>query len=100
MRFLATILLALFVAFPALAQTQCGARDSIVASLEDRYSEVPVSMGLASNGAMIEVFASETGSFTIIITQPNGVSCMVAAGAYWEDLPARAKPDDTNLGSS
>ena len=46
-----------------------------------------VALGLASNGGIVEVLTSdEGGTLTIIITMPNGVSCMVAAGEYWEGL--------------
>lgn len=70
----------------AIGQTMCGLRNTVVASLEKNYSEVPVSMGLASNGAVIEVLAAPSGSFTIIITRPNGLSCVMAAGERWEDV--------------
>ncbi len=93
-RYLTTILGALLIGWGAFsssaqAQTVCGDRDAIVASLEKTYSEAPVSVGLASNGAIIEIFASPTGTFTIIVTQPNGLTCVMAAGEYWEDLPKR-----------
>ncbi len=65
----------------------CAERRAVVANLENTYSEAPVSMGLASNGSVIEVLASPSGSFTIILTQPNGLSCVMAAGESWEDLP-------------
>ena len=65
----------------------CAERRAVVENLEQTYSEAPVSMGLASNGAVIEVLASPSGSFTIILTQPNGLTCVMAAGEYWEDLP-------------
>ena len=67
----------------------CAERRAVVENLEQTYSEAPVSMGLASNGAVIEVLASPSGSFTIILTQPNGLSCVMAAGENWEDLPKR-----------
>ena len=73
----------------AQAQTMCGEHSTVVASLEKTYSETPVSIGLASNGAVIEVLASPSGSFTIILTQPNGVACVMAAGENWENLPKR-----------
>ncbi len=38
---------------------------------------------------MIEVLASPSGGFTIILTQPNGLSCVMAAGENWETLPKR-----------
>ena len=80
---------AFFMAAPAGAQTICGDRGTVIASLEKTYSEKPVSMGLAGNGAVIEVLAAPSGSFTIILTRPNGLSCVMAAGENWEDLPKR-----------
>jgi hypothetical protein len=38
---------------------------------------------------VFEVLASPSGSFTIILTQPNGLSCVMAAGENWENLPKR-----------
>ena len=71
----------------------CGERRAVVANLEKTYSEASVStglsIGLASNGSVIEVLASPSGSFTIILTQPNGLSCVMAAGENWENLPKR-----------
>ncbi len=91
-RYLTAILGTLFIgwgAFSSSAQAQalCEERDAIVASLEKTYSEAPVSMGLGSNGAIIEVFASPSGSFTIILTRPNGLTCVMSAGELWENLP-------------
>ena len=65
---------------PAQAQAMCGQRRAVIANLEKTYSEAPVSIGLASNGSVIEVLASPSGSFTIILTQPNGLACVMAAG--------------------
>ena len=67
----------------------CGERRVVVENLEKTYSEAPVSIGLASNGSVIEVLASPSGSFTIILTRPNGVACVMAAGENWENLPKR-----------
>ncbi len=94
MRYVIAVLGALLIGWsaissPAQAQAMCGKRGAVVANLEKTYSEAPVSIGLASNGAVIEVLASPSGSFTIILTQPNGLSCVMAAGESWEDLPKR-----------
>ena len=63
--------------------------------LANKYSEAPVAVGMAENGGVIEVLTStEGGTWTIIITMPDGTSCMVAAGEDWEQLPkiaAKAK---------
>jgi len=65
----------------------CGDHGAIKDALANSYSEKPVSMGLASNGTMVEIYASKTGSFTIIMTEPTGRSCMLAAGESWENVP-------------
>ncbi len=71
------------------AQTVCGLRSEMVSKLQNAYAEKPVSLGLASNGSMIEVFASEKGTFSIVITQPGGASCLVAAGDNWASAVTR-----------
>lgn len=71
------------------AQTVCGERAEFVSKLKDGYAEEPVSLGLSSKGAMIEVFASQQGTFSIIVTSPNGVSCLVAAGNSWASVPTQ-----------
>ena len=78
-------------ALPGAAEAQmvCGERSVMVDGLLKNYAEAPVSIGLASNGAVIEVFASPDRSWTIVMTRPNGLSCVVAAGEGWEDLPTQ-----------
>lgn len=72
----------------AAAQNACSTRAEVLKQLSSKYEESPVAMGLASNGGLIEVLASKKGnSWTIIMTMPNGMACMVAAGQNWEALP-------------
>ena len=72
---------------PVQAETICGQRAEILEGLAQTYSEVPNGIGMAANGAVIEVLLSPTGSFTIVMTQPNGISCLMLTGDTWEDLP-------------
>ena len=70
----------------------CGPREAVGTRLAEGYGETRQSMGLGSNNAVIEVFASdETGSWTITVTQPNGLTCLVASGQGYEQL-AEALP--------
>lgn len=71
----------------AAAQPVCGSHGTVSENLEKGYAEAPVSMGVTTSGAIIEVFASEKGTWTLVITQPNGLSCLIAAGQDWESLP-------------
>ena len=73
----------------ATAGSACTDRRTLATALEKTHSEVPVSIGLERTGLVIEVFASPTGSFTIVLTRPSGESCVMAAGESWEDLPKK-----------
>ncbi len=70
----------------SFAQLACGDHPEVVKNLGQKYSEKPVSMGLGNNGSMIEIFASKKGTFTIVVTRPDGKSCLVAAGESWESI--------------
>ena len=78
----------------AYGQTpQCGPRDAVSAHLAERYGETRRSTGLAQN-TVVEVYASsETGSWTIAITTPDGRMCLVAAGQNYvvEEVQTPAK---------
>ena len=75
-------------AVPASAQTApiCGERAEVIQELSDNFSEKPISMGLTSEGAILEVFASKDRTFSVIVTMPTGMSCLIASGGNWENL--------------
>ena len=62
----------------------CGEHSEVVENLKKNYSEVPVYIGLGNKGTVIEILAAPSGSFTILYTRPNGLSCILAAGTAWE----------------
>ncbi len=76
----------------------CGPRAAVVDRLAEGYGETRQSMGLGANNSVVEVFASEeTGTWTITVTTPHGVTCLVASGQSFETLvealPAESKED-------
>jgi len=71
----------------AMPATFCGNRAEVAQTLEKSYAEHPSAMGLSAGGGMVEVFSSKNGTWTIVITQPTGLSCIIAAGENWESLP-------------
>ena len=85
MHILPGILLVAFIS-PAQAHAMCGDRKAVLNNLEETYSEVPEDRGLASNGSVIELVVSPSGSFTILYTMPNGLTCVMAAGESWEPV--------------
>jgi len=84
---------------PAMAQMApgqvppCGPRALVVEQLQRDFSETIVSRGLASNGAIFELLVSPRGTWTMLVSLPNGNSCFGAAGEMWEDLD-KEKADD------
>lgn len=66
----------------------CDERTSVVNELTHNFQEKPVAVGLQGNGTLLEVFASnETGSWTILVTLPTGVTCLTLVGDSFEMLP-------------
>ncbi len=75
-------------------QPSCAERTAVVDRLQQQYGETRQSIGLGQNNAVVEMFASSaTGTWTILVTLPSGMSCLVASGESWErlaeDLPAQ-----------
>ncbi|MEM9145598.1 MAG: hypothetical protein AAGC57_05315 [Pseudomonadota bacterium] len=69
----------------AEAQMRCGKRDQVINHLETKYGETQRSVGLQQGRGMIEIYANaDSGSWTILLTTPNGMSCLMAAGEAFE----------------
>lgn len=88
---LAAVAAALSIATPASAQVICGERSQIIAQLESKYGETRRSVGLQQGRGVVEVYSSEeTGTWTILVTDASGKSCLMAAGEAFEvEPPAR-----------
>lgn len=66
----------------------------IIARLHTGYHESISALGLSATGGVMELYTSEDGTWTLILTQPNGMSCLVAVGEGWQDIPS-VKYDET-----
>lgn len=85
------VLMAAPVAAASVGSGMCASRDKVIDALGEVYAEAPVSAGLTEEGSVIEVMASAEGSFTIVITHPNGLTCPIAAGTAWQSVIAKIK---------
>ena len=87
--------LTFIVLSPSIGQASvCSDRDSMISKLKDTYGEAERGMGLSGSEAVIEIWSSaKTGTFTIVMTRPDGVSCVVAAGTSWIDAPPEKGPE-------
>lgn len=86
---------------PTRAQSQtgpaCAARAMVIDTLARKYGETRRSIGLAGNNTVMELYASaETGSWTIAVTRPDGLTCLMASGQGFETMvaetPAKGDP--------
>lgn len=91
--------LGVLIAPPVAAQAQstCAKRDIVMSQLSERYGETRRGMGIAANNSVMEMFAAaDTGTWTITVTMPNGMTCLVASGQGFEtmadQLPAKGNP--------
>ena len=84
----ALLIYAVILAFtPANAAGRvCGERAKMTKFLMKRYKETPRAMGVASSGkSVMEIYTSEKGSWTVLMTTAKGVTCIMGAGHSWED---------------
>ncbi len=66
---------------------QCDQRARVIGHLAKIYKEAPVAIGVTTTGGMVEVLTTgDGGTWTIILSNPNGISCLVAAGEGWRAL--------------
>ena len=65
----------------------CNQRASVIGRLAEKYREAPVAIGVTSTGGMVEVLTTgDGGTWTIIVSYPNGTSCLIAVGEGWRAL--------------
>ena len=89
--------LSLLAATPAANAEEtraCAERTRVVQKLAEKFGETLRSLGLHRDDGVVEVYSSEeTGTWTILMTRPDGMSCLIAAGQRWEqDVHPLEKP--------
>ncbi len=90
------VMLALaLAAAAALGQTICGSRDQVLKQLGSQYQEAPVGIGLASNGTIVELLTSPTGTWTLLVTPPRGPTCLMGTGEGWQAIERKPKEDES-----
>lgn len=69
------------------AAEQCGSHDDVAKVLTTRFKETRRAMGVVSSMAVMEIFMSPQGTWTMLVTGTNGISCITATGEEWQDVP-------------
>jgi hypothetical protein len=83
--------MALTVSFVTAAQAQrlpnsqqvCAPRAQLVEKLKAEFNEEPQAIGVTHSGGLFEILSSESGTWTVLATGPNGVACLVLSGDGW-----------------
>ncbi len=82
------------------AQPVCMPHDDFRVELHRNFSEAPVAIAIANNGALIELYAKRNrSSWTLVMTRPGGTSCVLVAGEDWNDLRKREEERIARLDS-
>ncbi len=75
------VVLVLLVRAEATAAGLCAKYDAIAADLRRVYDERPLASGISNAGkAYMELWASGSGTWTILVVFPNGLSCVTNSG--------------------
>lgn len=88
--------------YPTSAEAQssnCAERGQVIKKLQESYGEELAFGGLQKTRggqAVMEVWTSkQTGSYTVLITHANGISCIVSVGTdFFEAIPKVELDDD------
>lgn len=71
----------------------CMKHDQLVDFLAERYGEHPLAMGFVSPQLMMEMFVSEAGTWSVVLTNTQGIACINAAGSAWENVKSPPGPE-------
>ena len=63
----------------------CGDREDFLKQLEEKFSEVIEHVAITSRGALAEWTVAPSGSWSMLVTTPDGVTCIVASGDSWQN---------------
>ena len=64
----------------------CAPRSQIVEYLAHKYGETLKGAGRQEPKAVMELYVSAKGTWSVIVTRPDGISCPVAVGDNWRDV--------------
>jgi len=66
----------------------CADQDRVVEILTgQKFKERVVGMGLAAGGTKVaELYSNDKGDWTLVLTLPEGLSCMIASGTKWQEV--------------
>lgn len=83
----AALALALLAAPAAAQQMHCAPRQIVLDTLAAQYGEARAAVMLSDRGALVEIIASTSGTWSLLVATPEGVTCLAASGHAFEAIP-------------
>ncbi len=74
----------------ASAQALCGKHSDILVKFADTYGEMPGALAITDQGGLLEVLVSPAGTWTMLLTMPGQLTCVVGTGQAWQPRPLEA----------
>lgn len=66
----------------------CGTHAAVTRWLAGNFAEKPLARGVQGDGQLLEIYIAKEGStWTVVVTDPSGASCIVTEGTSFELLP-------------
>ncbi|EBX4816986.1 hypothetical protein BL470_005329 [Escherichia coli] len=62
----------------------CAARGALLDKLRRDYQQEAAGKGQVGPDRLMEILIGRDGGWTVLMTEANGVSCIVAAGENWD----------------
>ena len=71
----------------AQVATICGKRADILTGFANTFHEERSAIDIVDEGSLIEVLVSPSGSWTMVVTKPGGLTCIIGSGRDWNTRP-------------
>ena len=71
----------------------CGERGEVLNKLGEQYDEKLTAFGVGSDGRMVEVLVGPVGTWTLLSTSPQGITCILGSGDGWRQLKVAANAE-------
>ena len=83
---LTAILLVLAYSTSVFAQQRpCGPTVAMMQYLTSNYQEIQTHLGVTADGSLIAVTVSPSGSWSLLVHTPTGITCLLAHGEGWQN---------------
>ena len=69
----------------AQGQFICGGHSDLVAGLAQAFQQKQIGYGVVGEAAIVEIYVAANGTWSMLVTDVKGRSCIFATGDGWEN---------------